>query len=536
MFTAILFLVRHHVITPTPAREVLLQAQAAERAQATQADQVVHRTLYLEEWNGSSLQKRQRIELWQKGATEIAARRVYDTEGQLQNGEWRRPDGTHLVFNHGAKLRSAPAADSSAAAIAADIWRLTPSAQEFGTLVAAHGDASAVRMEERESSLVLSFADKDSSSSLAEARLVLNRADLHAIGLTLVMRVGGTGEALANRQSAIDNQQLGEYRFTEASYKREAVTDVAPSVFEPDPALLSGATKVIAPLEPSKTPDPSMTTSTANALAASLGLEVEVLRALNQVNALSGEQISLTRTPAGSLRVQGIVDTEERKAEIFRSLAPVKTSAVVVEIQTAAAAASAAQQKQSSGATQSITVESVAVDRAQTLAVATELQRYFTQKGIAQGQIDSEMQRFATQAVARARVMRRDALALKQVATRFSRSQVQQLDGTKKAEWNEMLRARARSVAQEAGLLIQELEPIFPGFKSATGLDMRLDNEADVTRAAEKLFELAAECDRGINQSFSIYSSGAQTPAVKSTQFWQSLSSTQMLAEKIARM
>ena len=512
-------LLRAPSVPTNRALEVLSQATAAERSQAAQPNQVLHRTLYIEQWANNQLRSRQRIEMWQRGGSEVAAQRVYDADGHLVNGEWRRADGSHLLFNHGAKLRSVPASDLTAQLTSAEIWRLTPSAEEFNAFVSSHGGASLAQIEERSTFYIISFADKSASSGMIETRLAINRSDLRAIGQTFIMREGG---------------ETVEYRFTEAAYERKGVSDVAPSVFEPDPALLGGATKVIAPLEPFKTGNTSTSNSTATAPVASLELEVEVLRMLNQVNALSGEQIALTRAPAGQLRVQGIVDTEERKAEIFQALASVKNNpALVVEIETAAAAA--ARQQRSADVAPATSVESVTLDRTQALPVEPELRRYFTQRGLSPARVEDEIEDFARQTVNRARIMRRDGLALKQLATRFDSNQLQQMDANKRAEWKEMIRSRARMVAQESRSLLQELRPIVPGLQTSTESDIRLDDDADTSRAAAKLFNLSVECERGVNQSFSIYSTGSQSAQVKSPAFWQALASVEQIANRISR-
>ena len=55
-----------------------------------------------------------------------------------------------------------------------------------------------------------------------------------------------------------------------------------------------------------------------------------MLRLLNQAGADLGEQINVTRTPEGRLQVEGIVDTEKRKDELLRALAPVHNNAAVM--------------------------------------------------------------------------------------------------------------------------------------------------------------------------------------------------------------
>ena len=504
-------------IGPNHALEVLSQATAAEQTRAAQTNQVLHRTFYIEEWTSNQLRSRQRIEMWQKGGTEVAARRVYDTDGRLQNGEWRRADGMRLLFNHGAKLRNAPAREAGAAINSTEIWRLTPSAEEFKALISSHGDPSQAQIEERPTSYTLYFTDTSASSGLIETRLAINRSDLRAVGQTFVIREG---------------TETVEYRFTEAAYEHKSVSDVAPSVFEPDPALLSGATKVTAPLEPLKNENAKAPLA-ATAPVASLELEVEVLRMLNQVNALSGEQIALTRTPAGYLRVQGIVDTEERKAEIFRALGSVKNDpAVRVEIETAAVAA--ARQK-SSGNTGTISLDSVAIQMDQAMPVGADLRRYLAQKGISSEQTEAEMKHFANQAQARARQMRRQALALKQLAEHFSAEDLRQMDAARREEWKGLLRERAQSVASEAETLTQQLEAIFPNSRVSADGSLQINSEADFATAARKVWERATACDTAVNQSFSIYSTGEQTAAIKTHMFWKNLADVAQLAAQIQR-
>jgi hypothetical protein len=66
-------------------------------------------------------------------------------------------------------------------------------------------------------------------------------------------------------------------------------------------------------------------------------LEVEVIRLLNQVDALSGEQLDVTRTAEGLLLIEGIIDTSERKQEIVRALDPVSNHpSVKIRIETPA--------------------------------------------------------------------------------------------------------------------------------------------------------------------------------------------------------
>ncbi len=140
--------------------------------------------------------------------------------------------------------------------------------------------------------------------------------------------------------------ELREYRFVEASFELLPVKGVAPSVFEIEPELTGGAGESGRPgdwalrdLTSSRVP-PSPSTSTPP--VASAELEVDVAYLLNQAKADRNEQVALTRSAGGSLRVEGVVDTQQRKDEFLKALAPVSNNpAVKIEIRTVAEATAA---------------------------------------------------------------------------------------------------------------------------------------------------------------------------------------------------
>ena len=93
-----------------------------------------------------------------------------------------------------------------------------------------------------------------------------------------------------------------------------------PSAFEIEPELIGGAGQLGRPgdwalrdLTSSRVP-PSPSTSTPS--PASAELEVDVAYLLNQAKADRNEQVALTRSAGGSLRVEGVVDTSRAKRGI----------------------------------------------------------------------------------------------------------------------------------------------------------------------------------------------------------------------------
>src|SRR5260370_20415098 len=177
----------------------------------------------------------------------------------------------------------------------------------------------------------------------------------------------------------------------EASFERRAPSTVAPSVFEPEPELLGPVVRVPSPgdekataprVEVNPPPASSRTVATAD-------LEVEVLRVLNQAGADMGEQINVTRNTDGQLKIQGVVETDQRKAEILHALAPVVANpAVQVEVKTVAEATK--QQREGGTSSGQMNVQGVEVTH-DTIAAEPELRQYFSARG---ARADEEIHRF----------------------------------------------------------------------------------------------------------------------------------------------
>jgi hypothetical protein len=270
----------------------------------------------------------------------------------------------------------------------------------------------------------------------------------------------------------------------------------------------------------------------ANA-AATLETEVEVFKLLDQINALSGEQITVTRTPDGQLKVTGIVDSSQRKTEILNALAAVKNApGLSIDVQTATEAANRKKQPTTSN---EIAVASVTTAEQQ-LAVEPELRAYFAKRGVAGEALDTEVRQYANSVLDHSRAMRRDALALKQLAERFSPAEVDRLGPVKRDEWRTLLRAKAAAVASDVRSLSSQLSAVL-GAHDADSDSSDASDAAAATRAAQRLFGLAAACDSQIIQSFAVRSGGLDaTAAVKSVQFWRNLKQMSAIAIELQKL
>ncbi|HEY6242466.1 MAG TPA: hypothetical protein VIX17_00890 [Pyrinomonadaceae bacterium] len=533
------------------ATDLLQQSSIAEQALASRTDLILHRTITLEERSlptaamiggqsvpgavatGSSatssdghLATRRRIEIWQSGEKGITARRLYDNRGSLIAGDWRRSDGVQTLYHHGSKPQT-EFGNRQLAIGNSNVWQLSPSAKDFSDLL---GQIAAVpQLTEQGDTYVISVQSAPSAKSVdvVRATLTLSKADLHATELTLVV-AAAPGDSNANGQSAIGNQQWREFRFLEASFERRAPSTVAPAVFEPEPELLgeaaTGRRSETATLSPSST-----LPLAASPIPASPELEVEVLSLLSRVGADLDDQTTVTRTSEGRLRVSGIVDTDQRKAEIVHALASVASNpAVKIEVETVAEAMKRRAREKSSSGVQS--VDQVEISES-AIPAHEELRRYFS-KGS-----EEEIGRFAERMVNRSAQAMSHAGVLRRLVKQFSQEDLRTMNPEARDKWLGMIRAHARAFQGETAALRRDLQPIFfpnapAGAASNDGIVVT--DDASLLRAVERLYELGAANDQVIRAAFTTSSVQSAASAIKSAQFFRSLKSAEVLAATIA--
>lgn len=500
------------------AAVLLDRAALAEQAVQKTPDRINHRFINLEERRSAegAIVARQKIELWQHYANGNSARRLYDDSNHLIAGTWQKSNGARTVFHHGSKPRSesAVAAPVDLLLNLEDIWQLEPSAQSFRSLI---GEPAAVAIEERSTTYVLSYERTRTigASRLLEATLTLNKSDLHAIEQTLLVQRGN---------------ELREYRFVEASAELLPVKAVAPTVFEIEPELTGGVTESGRPgdwasrdLTTSRVP-PSPGTSAPP--SASAELEVDVAYLLNRAKADRNEQVTLTRSVGGSLRVEGIVDSAERRQEFLKALAPVSNNpAVKIEIRTVAEAMQ-----------RPITPGPVSIqeteETANTVAADDELRAYF-EKHAAAGPTDEAIRKYSSRVVKRAYDALFHAIELKRLSNRFANVDMQTVAPGARAKWLDMLHEHAAAFARETAALRQEIQPVFfPGASATASEGGVINNDADLARAIERLHRLALSNNEAVRSALTT-SSQSSAVAVKSAAFWQALFKAEELAKKI---
>lgn len=512
------FFVWRQRLEPTlTASSLLHQADVAERKSRDVRDRISHRVTHLEERRSAegAVVARRRIETWRNETTGERVQRMYDENSELVAGLWQKADGSRVVYHHGTKARpeSAPAAAADLLLSPDDIWQLDPSAATFRSLIAEPGTA---RVERRSTSYVLIFAQERAigASRLLKATLTLNQSDLRSVEQTLLVQRGG---------------ELREYRFVEASFELVPTRAVDRRVFEVEPEVIGGARPIgrtgdwaHRDLTSSRVP-PS--TSTLAPAVASAELEVDVAYLLNQAKADRNEQVTLTRSAGGSLRVEGLVDNEQRKSELLRALAPVSSNpAVAIEIRTIA---EALQRTNISG---SISVRQTE-QTASTVAVDGELREYFSRREQA-GDVDEAIRSFSSRAVNRAYRAVFHAISLQRVVSRFANVDMRTVTPDARAKWLAMVREHASAYAREMALLREELRPIFfAGASSGSLDDSAIANDADLAVAVERLHKLALANNEAVRTAFTI-SARSSGQGLKSS-FWSLSASAEGLAQRI---
>jgi RNA polymerase sigma factor (sigma-70 family) len=515
---AALLVVRLHVPTVSAA-ELLQRSIVAEQTIAANPEVVLHRTINLEERRldpgkgTGNVIARQRIETWQSAARGIKLRRIYDEDNQLIAGEWSKTDGTSIVYRRGMKPQARTSPDVAARAIldTGELWRLDASARDFEALI---GGVEMIAVEERPDAYVLTYqsAVLTGGGKLMRATLTLSKTDLHAIEQTLMVQ--GDGEAR-------------EFRFVEAGFGQNSAGSIAPGLFQPEPELLG--TRDGAKNGSTRTPavddlPPTETTAPSSEVSASRELEIEVTYLLDRIKANLGEQVSMARTAGGSLRVEALVETEGRKAEILRALSPlISNPAVKIEVRTVAEAVKREKKDSKPG---DITIRDVDIANSR-IPADLELRTYFSARLVGNDAIDQEISRYAGRVMGHSRQALLQGSALKRLVERFSPEEMSALSPEARAKWLAMIHDHALSYRREVAALRNELRPIFYRAGEAA---VDEDSQANPARLAERLVQLSYANDDAVRSAFTISADGRTTSAIKSEQFWRSL----MTAEKLA--
>ena len=335
------------------------------------------------------------------------------------------------------------------------------------------------------------------------------------------------------------------YELTETASEVVSLARVDPAIFA-DEKVAAVATKKASPTA-TPTASPSIASDSVpqpsaiepRRTAASTELEVEVLKLLNSIGADIGEEATATRTPAGELLVEGIVESRQRKFEITRALAPlINQPGLVVRIETSLEAQKRVERERTQvtadntpGREDDEAVSVQPFEIRNTIPADAEVRRYLRSRGTPEDALTGEVNRFTKQAATRSNQILLRALALRNLANRFTADQLRSMKPEAKNQWLDLIAARAGEIETRNAALRQELGAVFGGV-AAGGERVDANDEVDLKRLVVRLSELAANNDQAVRAAFT-FSSGASADAVKSAQFRRSLGSVEELADGI---
>jgi hypothetical protein len=503
------------------AASLLEKAAAAEQLTFAARDRIRHRQLNYEERTGAegTVVTRRKIEIWENQAGGTQAQRLYDDSNRLIAGAWQKPGGSRIVYHHGSngsKPRSLAQPQTPEALLLSleDIWQLEPSAQAFRTLI---GEPLRSKVEETATNYIVRYEGVRTigASRLLKATLTLSKSQLHPVGQTLLVQRG--------------NKTL-EYRFVEAGFELLPLKAVAPTVFEIESDLTGGAAE---PGRPGNWAFRDMTSGrvppspgTSAPPLASAELEVDVAYLLNQAKADRSEQVALTRSAGGSLRVEGVVDSQQRKDEFLRALAPVSDNpAVTIDIRTVVEA------KELPSAGRSISLAETG-ETADTVAADDELRAHFLQRNPS-GPTDDMIRSYSSAVVNRAYRVLFHAIELRRLVNRFDGVDMRSVAPDAREKWLRMVREHATALSRENSALRGQIQPIFfPEAQIQADDEASIQSDADLARAAERLHQLAISNNGAVRSAFTI-SRQSSAARVKANAFLQSLLRVEALAERV---
>lgn len=331
-----------------------------------------------------------------------------------------------------------------------------------------------------------------------------------------------------------ENNERYEYQIQRVSVEVIDRTPEIAALFEP----AKREEKTAAANEPADKPDPRKGSEIEPAApgpvpaTATPQLEVEVLGALSQIDADLGQEVIVTRLPNGTLRVEAIVDTEERKRQILAALAAFAgNSAIAISIETAYEASQRALQSRETdtSTTTALTTEPASRNM---IAVQYQVRQYLQRRGVAEHLLDTEVGRVANQVVGRSHRAMLHVWALKGLVQRFSAQDLGTLNPAARAKWLQMISTHARRFQTEATLLRKEIAAVLDSQSVEVSVP-EISDDRRLIEAVVELIDTASFNHEVVRSAFTISNGGSTTSAITAPPFWRSMAKAEATAASI---
>lgn len=503
LITVLLF-VRFSVPRVT-AGELLDRATRVETTILENGAIATHRTLSLETRRSDRAELiKQRVEIWHSAQLGKTSRRIYDAAGKLNKGEWSQTNGAATIYQPGRSPESRVSAGLAGDAIieAGEYWRLDLSARSFRALLK---NSDSIVVTEDPTSYLLTFK-ASKPAVITHATLRIHKQSTRSVEQTLILNQNGV---------------TSEVHFVETGFEQKSLDAAPQNAFEPDKEFGNPGASFRSP-----EPGGSKTVSTAEAVA-SVELEIEVTYLLNRIKANLGEQISVSRTAGGALRVEAFTETQSRKTEILQALEPVRNNpAVRIDVSTVA---EAARRVDPTSRTKD------PIDREVEVADSSgpsdsELRSYFMSR-VSPDAVDSEIRTFTQAVMSNSRQAVLHASALRKLVQQFSASDVQSLSSGAREKWSTMIREQVTGYQRSVAAVRNDLRRIYP----AAGSAKAIASAGSVQEASAQLLRISFRNDDVIRRAFTV-AEGNSGSATFSVELWQSLAEAEQLAREIQRL
>ncbi|HKO42988.1 MAG TPA: hypothetical protein VJU84_06855 [Pyrinomonadaceae bacterium] len=333
----------------------------------------------------------------------------------------------------------------------------------------------------------------------------------------------------------IENSERYEYRIDRVALETIDRTPEIARLFEVSVREENGHSSNNQPLhkaEPKKESKNEVPLPEPVPVVATARLEVEVLGLLNQIDADLGQEVIVNRLPNGKLKVEAVVDTDERKRQIVAALSTVASnSAISIEIETSYEASQKALNSHDSAAPSASAITTKAAS-GNSIAVQHQVREYLERRGVTPHLIDTETGRIANQVVGRSHRAMLHVWALKGLLQRFSPQDLETLDHIARSKWLQMITTHARRFQTEAAALRKEIAAILNS-QIAEASAAQITDDAGLIQALSQLIETASSNHEVIRSAFTISNNDSAISAITTSQFSRSMAKAEAIAASI---
>jgi hypothetical protein len=170
----------------------------------------------------------------------------------------------------------------------------------------------------------------------------------------------------------------------------------------------------------------------------------------------------------------------------------------------------------------------------QSIPLYAELRRYFSATGQTDERLDQLVRECAARVVSRSQRALSHSLELRQLSSRFSAAELEQLTPSARTKWASLVRNHAEALRRELSTLDGELQRTLSSTESTPQAEaVELLDDASLLIAIERLHGLVLSTDQIVRASFAASSAGASAELIKGSQFRIKLITSVKIADAV---